>query len=93
MSDTYSMTEARANFGTLVRRAAHSREQIAITDHGHVAAILINPQELADLHDDLAIAQNRLNEAQDSPEPVLTQEEFLAELAAQDAAEDRRGAA
>ncbi|UGY93305.1 type II toxin-antitoxin system Phd/YefM family antitoxin [Streptomyces gobiensis] len=60
MSDTYSMTEARANFGTLVRRAAHSRERVAITDHGHIAAILINPQELADLEDSLALAEYQL---------------------------------
>jgi prevent-host-death family protein len=63
MADTYPMTEARANFGTLVRRAAHSRERIAVTDHGHVAAILINPQELADLEDSLALAQYELEKA------------------------------
>ncbi|MFJ9032232.1 type II toxin-antitoxin system Phd/YefM family antitoxin [Streptomyces sp. NPDC102274] len=63
MTDTYGMTEARANFGTLVRRTAHSRERIAITDHGHVAAILINPQELADLEDALAVAQYRAEKA------------------------------
>ncbi|MEV6314086.1 type II toxin-antitoxin system Phd/YefM family antitoxin [Streptomyces sp. NPDC051776] len=63
MTDAYSMTEARANFGTLVRRAAHSRERIAVTDHGHIAAILINPQELADLEDALALAQYELEKA------------------------------
>jgi prevent-host-death family protein len=59
MTDTYAMTEARANFGALVRRAAHSHDRIAITDHGHVAAILINPQDLEDLEDSLAVAEYR----------------------------------
>ncbi|UGY90762.1 type II toxin-antitoxin system Phd/YefM family antitoxin [Streptomyces gobiensis] len=93
MSDTIGIAQARANLGDLCRKAATSRERTAITDHGTVVAILISPQELADLEDDLAIAQNRLNEAHGCPDPVLTQEEFLAELAAQDAARHRRGAA
>ncbi|GAB2731321.1 type II toxin-antitoxin system Phd/YefM family antitoxin [Kitasatospora kifunensis] len=63
MSDTLPITEARAKFGTLVRRASHSRERITITDHGQPAAILINPKELADLEDALALAQYRLRQA------------------------------
>ncbi|WFB07699.1 type II toxin-antitoxin system Phd/YefM family antitoxin [Streptomyces sp. LX-29] len=59
MSDTLSMTEARAHFGSLVRRAAHARERITITDHGQPAAVLINPQELAELEDALALARYR----------------------------------
>jgi PHD/YefM family antitoxin component YafN of YafNO toxin-antitoxin module len=60
MSDTFGLVEARAQLGTLVRRTAISRERIALTDHGQVAAILINPQELADLEDSLALAQYEL---------------------------------
>ncbi|WP_267241156.1 hypothetical protein [Streptomyces sp. PR69] len=45
-------------------------------------------EELADLEDDLAIAQNRLNEALGSPEPVLTLDELSAELAAADSGEE-----
>ncbi|MDT0346584.1 type II toxin-antitoxin system Phd/YefM family antitoxin [Streptomyces litchfieldiae] len=63
MSDTYGIAAARAQLGTLVRRAAISRERIALTDHGQVAAILINPEELADLEDSLALAQYRLEQA------------------------------
>ncbi|MGW0737804.1 type II toxin-antitoxin system Phd/YefM family antitoxin [Streptomyces sp. NPDC002851] len=59
MSETLPITEARAKFGTLVRRASHARERITITDHGTPAAVLINPQELADLEDALALAQYR----------------------------------
>ena len=59
MSDTLPITEARAKFGTLVRRASHSRERITITDHGQPAAVLITPQELADLEEALALAQYR----------------------------------
>ncbi|MEV7088821.1 type II toxin-antitoxin system Phd/YefM family antitoxin [Streptomyces sp. NPDC093085] len=75
MTDTYAMTEARANFGTLIRRAAHSRERIAITDHGHVAAILINPQDLADLEDSLAIAEYRLEKERGTLKPGIPHDE------------------
>ncbi|MFI6699614.1 type II toxin-antitoxin system Phd/YefM family antitoxin [Streptomyces sp. NPDC050509] len=74
MTDSYAMTEARANFGTLVRRAAHSRERIAITDHGHVAAILINPQELEDLEDALAVAQYMAEKANGTLSTVTHEE-------------------
>ncbi|MFJ9773280.1 type II toxin-antitoxin system Phd/YefM family antitoxin [Kitasatospora sp. NPDC101157] len=63
MSETLPITEARARFGTLVRRASHSRERITITDHGQPAAVLINPQELADLEDELALARYRVRQA------------------------------
>ncbi|MEV7683881.1 type II toxin-antitoxin system Phd/YefM family antitoxin [Streptomyces sp. NPDC056909] len=75
MTDTYAMTDARANFGTLVRRTAHSRERIAITDHGHVAAILINPQDLADLEDSLALAEYRLRQERGTVEPGIPHDE------------------
>ncbi|MFC5662491.1 type II toxin-antitoxin system Phd/YefM family antitoxin [Kitasatospora misakiensis] len=63
MNETLPITEARARFGTLVRRASHSRERITITDHGQPAAVLINPQELADLEDELAVARYRARQA------------------------------
>ncbi|MEU9706450.1 type II toxin-antitoxin system Phd/YefM family antitoxin [Streptomyces sp. NPDC047981] len=66
MSATFPITEARAQFGSLVRRTAHARERITITDHGQAAAVFINPtelaeleQRLADLEDDLALARYR----------------------------------
>jgi prevent-host-death family protein len=72
MSDAYPMTVARANFGNLVRRTANARERIAITDHGHTAAILINPAELAEIEEALAVAEYRLRRANglaDTPVP------------------------
>ena len=59
VSESMPITEARAQFGSLVRRASHARERITITDHGQPAAVLINPQELADLEDALALAEYR----------------------------------
>ncbi|WP_413105741.1 type II toxin-antitoxin system Phd/YefM family antitoxin [Streptomyces sp. Inha503] len=56
-------TEARARFGSLMRGASHARERTTITDHGQPAAVLINPQELADLEDALAVAQYRARQA------------------------------
>ncbi|MFH8627467.1 type II toxin-antitoxin system Phd/YefM family antitoxin [Streptomyces vietnamensis] len=63
MSEMLPITEARARFGSLVRRASHARERITITDHGQPAAVLINPQELADLEDALALARYRERQA------------------------------
>lgn len=67
MSATLPITEARARFGSLVRRASHARERITITDHGQPAAVLINPQELADLEDSLALAQYQARQTTSQP--------------------------
>lgn len=70
MSDHIGLKEARTRIGNLVRRVAISRERIAITDHGQVAAVLINPQELADLEDSLALAHYELEKATGTLETV-----------------------
>ncbi|WUK34274.1 type II toxin-antitoxin system Phd/YefM family antitoxin [Streptomyces sp. NBC_00370] len=59
----FTMTDARAKLGTLVRRVAHSHERIAITDHGHVAAVLINAHDLEDLEDARALAEYQAEKA------------------------------
>ncbi|MBM9506564.1 type II toxin-antitoxin system Phd/YefM family antitoxin [Actinacidiphila acididurans] len=63
MGETLPITQARARLGSLVRRASQARERITITDHGQPAAVLINPQELADLEDALALARYRARQA------------------------------
>ncbi|MGW6459759.1 type II toxin-antitoxin system Phd/YefM family antitoxin [Streptomyces sp. NPDC055078] len=70
MGETLPITEARARFGSLVRRASHARERITITDHGQPAAVLINPQELADLEDALALALYRRRQESGTSEGV-----------------------
>ncbi|MDQ0950319.1 prevent-host-death family protein [Streptomyces phaeochromogenes] len=67
---SFPITEARAQFGSLVRRTANARERITITDHGQAAAVFINPTELAelearleDLEDELALARYRTRQA------------------------------
>ena len=57
------MTEARKQFGSLVRRAASRRERTTITDHGHPAAVLVSAQELAELEEALALAEYRSRQA------------------------------
>jgi len=69
VTESTSITEARAQFGSLVRRASHARERIIITDHGQPAAVLINPQELADLEDALALAEYRNRQGTESTVP------------------------
>ncbi|MGW7329587.1 type II toxin-antitoxin system Phd/YefM family antitoxin [Streptomyces sp. NPDC054840] len=78
MSDTLPITEARAKFGSLVRRTSHARERITITDHGQPAAVLINPQELADLEDALAVALYR--ERQSSGAVTVAHDDVRARL-------------
>jgi prevent-host-death family protein len=63
MAETFPRTIARGRFGALVRRAAHGRERITITDHGSPAAVLISSTELEDLEDALALAESQLRKA------------------------------
>lgn len=70
-----AISKARSELGDLVRRAAHGRETIALTDHGHVAALLVSPQVIEDLEDSLAIAERERRQAQGSTEEGLTHEE------------------
>ncbi|MBJ6616228.1 type II toxin-antitoxin system Phd/YefM family antitoxin [Streptomyces griseoincarnatus] len=58
-----TISAARAQLGDLVRRAAHGRETIALTDHGHVAALLVSPQVIEDLEDALAVADHERRKA------------------------------
>ncbi|MFM9368779.1 type II toxin-antitoxin system Phd/YefM family antitoxin [Streptomyces sp. Da 82-17] len=59
-----SISRARSELGDLVRRAAHNRESIALTDHGHVAALLVSPQVIEDLEDALAVAEYERRKAE-----------------------------
>lgn len=70
MSETLPITAARSQFGSLVRRAAHGRERITITDHGSPAAVLLSSAELEDLEDTLALTQARLREETGGSERV-----------------------
>jgi PHD/YefM family antitoxin component YafN of YafNO toxin-antitoxin module len=79
MSDPIGIRDARAVLGSLVRRAAISRERTAITDHGQVAAILINPQELADLEDELALVQYRLEQVSGDVPAAVPHEQVVRE--------------
>lgn len=63
MSDTLPITEARGQFGFLVRRASTRRERTTITDHGQPAAVIISAQELEEIEDALAFAQYDLEKA------------------------------
>ncbi|MEU3659446.1 type II toxin-antitoxin system Phd/YefM family antitoxin [Streptomyces sp. NPDC032940] len=61
-----TISAARAQLGDLVRRAAHSRETIALTDHGHVAALLVSPHVIEDLEDARAVADHHRRKAEGS---------------------------
>ncbi|MFI1764307.1 type II toxin-antitoxin system Phd/YefM family antitoxin [Streptomyces sp. NPDC020800] len=70
-----TISAARAQLGDLVRRAAHSRETIALTDHGHVAALLVSPQVIEDLEDALAVADYQRRKAEGSLSEGVPHEE------------------
>jgi PHD/YefM family antitoxin component YafN of YafNO toxin-antitoxin module len=84
MSEIMGIAEARARLGEVCRKAGVNRERTGISDHGQLIAVVISPQELADLEDDLALAQNRVNELLGTPEPTSTMDELRQEFAAQD---------
>ncbi|WP_155054015.1 type II toxin-antitoxin system Phd/YefM family antitoxin [Streptomyces blattellae] len=70
-----AISAARSQLGDLVRRAAHGRETIALTDHGHVAALLISPQVIEDFEDALALAEYELNKERGTLAPGIPHEE------------------
>lgn len=43
---TYTMTEAARNTKELVNRVRYGHEQVTITDHGKLAAVVISPEAL-----------------------------------------------
>ncbi|XUL90378.1 type II toxin-antitoxin system Phd/YefM family antitoxin [Streptomyces galilaeus] len=70
-----SITAAQAQLGHLVRLVAHNRESIALTDRGHVVALLVSPHVMEDLEDDLAIADYRRRRAEGTLEEGIPHEE------------------
>jgi prevent-host-death family protein len=75
-----SISAARSQLGDLVRRAAHGRETIALTDHGHVAALLISPQVIEDLEDALAVADYQRRKAEGTLDPGIPMAEVRRRL-------------
>lgn len=70
-----SISAARSQLGDLVRRAAHGRETIALTDHGHVAALLVSPRVIEDFEDALALADHQRRKAEGTLEEGIPHEE------------------
>jgi prevent-host-death family protein len=58
VTDSYSLTEARAHLGELVSRARYSGRRVAITERGKSSVAIINVDDLADLEDRAALAAN-----------------------------------
>lgn len=65
------ISEARTRLDELIRRAAYGRETIALTDQGHVAALLVSPQVLEDFEDALAIADYQRRKAEGTLGPGI----------------------
>jgi prevent-host-death family protein len=56
VTQTYSLTSARAHLGELVARAKHSHRPAVITQHGKPTVAIVNIDDLADLEDRAALA-------------------------------------
>lgn len=56
MTQSYSLTAARAHLGELVARARYSHRPVAITQHGTAMVAIVNIEDLADLEDRAALA-------------------------------------
>ncbi|MFI7299852.1 type II toxin-antitoxin system prevent-host-death family antitoxin [Streptomyces sp. NPDC050121] len=75
-----TVSAASSQLDELVRRAAYGREVIALTDQGHVAALLISPHVMHDYEDALAIADYRCRKAEGTLEPGIPMEEVRRRL-------------
>jgi antitoxin (DNA-binding transcriptional repressor) of toxin-antitoxin stability system len=75
-----AISAARSQLGDLVRRAAYGREIIALTDHGHVAALLVSPRVIEDFEDALALADRRRRKAEGTLEPGIPMDEVRRHL-------------
>jgi PHD/YefM family antitoxin component YafN of YafNO toxin-antitoxin module len=62
---------ARSQLGDLVRRVSHSHETIALTDHGHVVALLVSPEAIEELEDALVLTEYKLKNALGELEPGI----------------------
>ncbi|MEV2192860.1 type II toxin-antitoxin system Phd/YefM family antitoxin [Streptomyces phaeochromogenes] len=75
-----AISAAGSQLDDLVRRVAQSRETIALTDHGHVAALLVSPQVVEDLEDALAVADYQRRKAEGTLGPDIPMEEVRRRL-------------
>ena len=55
MTQSYSLTAARAHLGELVAQARHSHRPVVITQHGKSTVAIVNTDDLADLEDRAAL--------------------------------------
>jgi prevent-host-death family protein len=66
-----TISAARSQPGDLVRRVARSHETIALTDHGHIAALLVSPRAIEELEGALVLTEYKLKKALGELEPGI----------------------
>jgi prevent-host-death family protein len=71
---TESLREVRDHFSEVVDRVEHQHERVIVTRNGHPAAVVISPEDLAQLEETI---------------DVLSDPEALADIREADAAYDR----
>lgn len=86
MTDTVSISEARGDLGSLVRKTI-SHERTVLTDRGTPVAVLMNVHDLENLEDTIALLRNRLARAEGAqPIPHEEAKRRLRQAAAEAAA-------
>jgi hypothetical protein len=76
---TVPLSKARGQLGDIARWASTSREDIALTDNGHITAVVTNPHVVDDLREEVAYLKARLRELLTPAEHDALQRE-LSEL-------------
>jgi hypothetical protein len=76
---TVPLSRARGQIGDIARWASTSREDIALTDNGHITAVVTNPHVVDDLREEVAYLKAKLRELLTPAEQAALQRE-LAEL-------------
>lgn len=74
------ISEARPRIGELAKRVARTREHFLLTSNDIPAAVLINPEELAELHERLALAELRAARAEGTRLPGVALADVRATL-------------
>lgn len=77
---TTPITEARAKIGQIARAVGVQHERHALTDRSQCVAVLVHPDDWADLVDALAIARHAMEQAAGIAAPPIPHEDAMAQL-------------
>jgi prevent-host-death family protein len=80
IAEEVSITDARPRIGELAKRVARTRDHILLTSNDIPAAVLVNPEELAELQERVVVAELRAARAEGTALPGVPLAEVRARL-------------